>query len=120
MPLVARTKLGCRGCHSQERGKRDRNSYLWSLAYWFEHPSKLPQIQFDDVPPAENPNPDHCFEIHPITKYAGKPILDSLQEINGFTPKDAESAFGRYEQLSATLDIGDQTVTITSKQVGFN
>lgn len=72
------------------------------------------------MPPAENPNPDHCFEIHPITKYAGKPILDSLQEINGFTPKDAESAFGRYEQLSATLDIGDQTVTITSKQVGFN
>jgi hypothetical protein len=93
-------------------------SGAWRI--WFEHPSKQPQIQFDDVPPAGNTNPDHCFEIHPITAYAGKPILQSLHEINGFTPKDAESAFGRYEKLSASLEIDDQTVTITSKQVGFN
>src|SRR5882762_9377843 len=93
-------------------------SGAWRI--WFEHPSKQPQIQFDDVPPAGNTNPDHCFEIHPITAYAGKSILQSLHEINGFTPKDAESAFGRYEKLSASLEIDDQTVTITSKQVGFN
>ena len=93
-------------------------SGAWRI--WFEHPSRVPQIQFDDVPPAGNTDPAHCFEIHPITKYAGTPILESLQEINGYAPKDAESAFGRYEQLSATLDIADQAVTITSKQVGFN
>ncbi len=93
-------------------------SGAWRI--WFEHPSKLPQIQFDDVPPAENTNPDHCFEIHPITKYAGMSILKSLKEIENFTPKDAEAAFGRYEQLSATLEIADETVTITSKMVGFN
>jgi hypothetical protein len=87
---------------------------------WFEHPSQQPQVQFDPVPPAANTNPNHCFEIHPITAYAGTPVLQSLHEIPGFTPKDAATAFGRYEQLSATIDSDDQTVTITAKQVGFN
>jgi hypothetical protein len=93
-------------------------SGAWRI--WFEHPSKQPQIQFDEVPPAGNTNPDHCFEIHPITQYAGNSILNSLHEISGYTPKDSEKAFGNYEKLSATLDIDDQTVTITSKKVGFN
>jgi hypothetical protein len=94
-------------------------SGAWRI--WFEHPSTTqPQVQFDNVPPAGNTNPDHCFEIHPITQYAGNSILDSLHEISGYTPKDAESAFGRYEKLSAAFDIDSQTVTITSKKVGFN
>jgi hypothetical protein len=93
-------------------------SGAWRI--WFEHPSAQPQVQFDDVPPAGNTNPDHCFEIHPITQYAGNSILNSLHEISGYTPKDAESAFGRYEKLPATLEIDDQTVMITSKKVGFN
>jgi hypothetical protein len=93
-------------------------SGAWRI--WFEHPSKEPQIQFDAVPPAGNTNPDHCFEIHPITKYAEKPILESLQEIPEYEPKDAESAFGRYEKLSATLEIDSEAVMITSKKVGFN
>jgi len=105
--------------HANEgKGNATPISGAWRI--WFEHPSKLPQIQFHDVPPAANTNPAHCFEIHPITMYAGKPIPDSLREIPDFTPKDAESAFGRYEKLSANLEIGDQTVTITSKMVGFN
>src|SRR5437667_382198 len=93
-------------------------SGAWRI--WFEHPSRVPQIQFDNVPPAANTNPDHCFEIHPITQYAGNSVLNSLHEILGYTPKDAEKAFGNYEKLSATLEIDDQTVKITSKKVGFN
>ncbi len=93
-------------------------SGAWRI--WFEHPSTQPQVQFANVPPAGNTNPDHCFEIHPITQYAGNSILNSLHEISGYTPKDAEKAFGNYEKLSATLEIDNQTVMITSKQVGFN
>ncbi len=93
-------------------------SGAWRI--WFEHPSIVPQVQFANVPPAANTNPDHCFEIHPITQYAGNSILNSLREILDYTPKDAEKAFGNYEKLSATISIGDETVTITSKKVGFN
>jgi hypothetical protein len=93
-------------------------SGAWRI--WFEHPSVVPQIQFATVAPAANTNPDHCFEIHPITQYAGDSILNSLREILGYTPKDAEKAFGNYEKLSATINIDDETITITSKKVGFN
>ena len=93
-------------------------SGAWRI--WFEHPSSVPQVQFADVPPAANTNPDHCFEIHPITQYAGDSILNSLREISGYTAKDAEKAFGNYEKLSATISIDNETVTITSKKVGFN
>src|SRR6266568_2195794 len=79
-------------------------SGAWRI--WFEHPSSVPQIQFANVPPAANTNPDHCFEIHPITQYAGNSVLNSLHEISGYTPKDAEKAFGNYEKLSATISIG--------------
>src|ERR1041385_3620607 len=55
-------------------------SGAWRI--WFEHPSAVPQIQFHTVPPAANTNPDHCFEIHPITQYGGNSTLDSLHEIS--------------------------------------
>jgi hypothetical protein len=93
-------------------------SGAWRI--WFEHPSVVPQVQFATVPPAANTNPDHCFEIHPITQFAGDSILNSLHEISGYAPKDAEHAFGNYEKLSATFTIDNETVTITSKKVGFN
>lgn len=93
-------------------------SGAWRI--WFEHPSTQPQFQFNDVPPAGNTNPDHCFEIHPITQYAGNSILDSLHEISGYTPSDPKDAFDRYEKLSATFTIDNKTVTVTSKKVGFN
>jgi hypothetical protein len=93
-------------------------SGAWRI--WFEHPSTEPQVQFDEVPPAGNTNPDHCFEIHPITQYSGNSILSSLHDIPGYTPKDAEKAFGNYEKLSAKFQIDNQTVMITSKKVGYN
>lgn len=87
---------------------------------WFEHPSARIQVQFQKVQPAANTNPDHCFEIHPITQYGKQLILDSLHEVEGYTPKDAETAFGAYQKLSATFQFEDDTVAITSKKVGFN
>ena len=93
-------------------------SGAWRI--WFEHPSKTPQIQFDEVPPAGNTNPDHCFEIHPIIQYAGNSILNSLHNVQGFTPYDAETAFGRYEKVPVTLEVDDTSVVISSKKVPYN
>ena len=106
--------------HNNEgKGSAKRIAGAWRI--WFEHPSTTQsQVQFDPVPPAANTNPDHCFEIHPITKYTGSTILTSLHQIQGFTPKQAEDAFDRYEKLKATLNINDDSITITSKKIGFN
>ncbi len=105
----------------ENEGKGSATPIAGAWRIWFEHPSTTkPQVQFDTVPLAENTNPDHCFEIHPITEYSGSNILASLHQISGFTPKDAEAAFDQYEKLKATLRIADDNITITSKKVGFN
>jgi len=105
--------------HANEgTGKAVPIAGAWRI--WFEHPSTAPQVQGATVPPAANTNPNHCFEIHPITEYAGQAVPDSLQPINGYTPKDPDTAFGQYEKLSTTIQIAANTVTLTSKQVGYN
>lgn len=88
--------------------------------FWFEHPSAAPQIQFATVPPAQNTNPDHCFEIHPITKFAGAAVPDSLQFVPGFTAHPAKDSFGSYEKLTVTLKVSASGVTLNSPKAGFN
>jgi hypothetical protein len=89
----------------------------WRL--WFEHPAAS-QKQFDPVPVASNTNPDHCFEIHPITKYAGQDIAGSLDFVKGFPAHDAKASFASYEKLSLTLQATASAVTLNAKKSGFN
>ncbi len=91
----------------------------WRL--WFEHPPTAgSQIQFAAVPVAKNTNPDHCFEIHPLTAVGPNKIPDSLKHIPGFTPKDATAAFGSYEKLTLSLEANKSAVRLDSKKSGFN
>lgn len=93
-------------------------SGVWRV--WFEHPSTTPQIQFNKVPPAQNTNPDHCFEIHPITRFAGVAIPGSFQFVPGFVPHDAKTAFASYEKLTVSLKVSATAVSINSAKAGFN
>ena len=94
---------------------------------WFEHPSQDEQTQGDSVEVPANSNPNHVFEIHPVTAFGGNDIGDSsLVPIedpkNGhlYAAYSAGVAFGRYEKLEATVEVSDTAVSITSKQVGYN
>ena len=93
-------------------------SGAWRL--WFEHPSAEPQIQFNRVDAATNTNPDHCFEIHPITKFAGDAVPDSFQFVKGFDAHDATTAFASYEKLTISLQVSSSAVSINSPKAGFN
>ena len=92
----------------------------WRL--WCEHPGKFPHTQDDVIPPYKSTNPDHVFEIHPITQVGNFELLSSLKPIPGYDPKDAEKAFGIYESLSCTIipDPEQQTTTILTPGVGYN
>ena len=89
----------------------------WRL--WFEHPAAV-QRQFDDVPAASNTNPDHSFEIHPITSYAGQDVTFSLDFVQGFPAHDARTAFGAYEAMSIALQATDSAVSMDVKKAGYN
>ena len=108
--------------HAKEgTGQAITVSGAWRL--WFEHPpSSGSQIQFNTVSPAKNTNPDHCFEIHPLTKVGPNDVAASLHDISGFTPKDATAAFGAYEKLTLSLktDPKKTAVTLIANKSGFN
>jgi hypothetical protein len=89
----------------------------WRL--WFEHPATA-QTQFDTVPVAGNTNPDHCFEIHPISKFAGEDISASFGFVPGFPAYDATTAFGSYEKLQISMRATASAVTLDSKKTGYN
>jgi hypothetical protein len=94
----------------------------WRL--WCEHGG---QQQFKQAlgalgDPAEDTNPDHCFEIHPITQIDAKDLTSTWHSIVGFTAKDAEDAFTRYEQVRCVIthDTAAKTTTIDTAGIGFN
>jgi hypothetical protein len=101
-------------------GKNQAVAVTGAWRFWFEHPSAEPQIQGSAFPVPSNTNPDHCFEIHPITKFAGDPVPGSFQFVKGFAPYDAEKAFGSYEKLTVALQVTNTAVTITSPKAGYN
>ena len=92
-------------------------SGVWRI--WFEHPGG-DQIQGDDVPMPTDTNPDHVFEIHPISNFGGDSATDSFVPIPGYTAYDAQTAFTAYEKLRATIQSTDTSTTISASKTGFN
>jgi len=86
---------------------------------WFEHPADS-QVQFSDFPAAANTNPDHSFEVHPITDFGGEDLTASLYFIPKFKPKDAQAAFSSYEKLPINIRASGSAVTLSSNKSGYN
>ena len=87
--------------------------------FWFEHPAKQ-QIQFAAVPVPGNTNPDHSFEIHPITKFDKNDVTGAFQPVAGFQPYDAATAFGGYEKLKVTISATSSAVSISASKAAYN
>src|SRR5713101_63104 len=112
----------------------DTVSLTGAWRIWFEHPSAGDQTQGDDVavPGPTETNPDHVFEIHPITKFGDHDIAKtSLVPINkpkaathgdpeDYEAYSASKAFGAYEKLQSTISVSDTAVSITAKKAGYN
>jgi len=93
-------------------------SGVWRL--WFEHPPKEVMIQGGTLPPPDTTNPDHVFEIHPITAVDGHDADQSFVPIKNYTAYTAERAFAAYEKLQFRAKRNSTFTTITSTMVGFN
>ena len=93
---------------------------VWRI--WFEHLGTTDQIQGT---PAPNPapkgsNPDHLFEIHPITTFAGVDVLDSFVEVPGYQAYPASIAFPYYDDRDATIQASQTAIMIASGQAKYN
>jgi hypothetical protein len=101
----------------------DRKVHLqgvWRL--WCEHAGTHDQVQGATLPPPPFPtsNPDHVFEIHPITKFNNLSLLDTFKPVPGFEPKPADRAFLAYENTPCHISQAGSKVTIATRVVGFN
>lgn len=65
-------------------------------------------------------NPDHVFEIHPVLEFNGIPVEKSLRPIQGFTEKDAATAFTSYERTRCRLQDLGSAIAIQTVMAGFN
>ena len=93
-------------------------SGVWRL--WFEHPGKKPQTQGQPVAAPPHTNPDHVFEIHPVTQWEDDPLDESFVPIGGFTAHPAATAFGRYEKMIVTVAKGPTFTSFETKMIGYN
>lgn len=90
----------------------------WRL--WTEHGGGEPQVQGAALEPFTTTNPDHVFQIHPVTKVGDLDLGSSLRPIQGYEAKNARTAFDRYENLACRLTPKTNTVKISTRMGGFN
>jgi hypothetical protein len=91
---------------------------VWRI--WPEHAGGAKEDQGKPLPAFDTDNPDHVFEIHPVTRIDGIGLLDSFTPVKGFSPGDAKRTFGIYEKASCTLTVKPETVAIVSETGLYN
>jgi hypothetical protein len=91
---------------------------VWRI--WCEHGGDSQQIQGQPLEPFTTTNPPHVFEIHPITRFNSTSIIGALHPIQGYKPKDAETAFLKYEGLKSHIVVNEGTTTLVTNMAGYN
>ena len=87
---------------------------------WNEHGGDQSFKQGSPVAKAQNTNPDHVFEIHPVSEFGGMDLRAGLKPIEGYTAKLAEDAFNRYENTRSRIISRKATTTVVSGGLGYN
>jgi len=125
LPVVAEIKNaasegGALGViHSVEgTGNPVRLAGAWRL--WAEHVGSDDEVQGAELSVIEVTNPDHVFEIHPVTRIEGENILASLRPPEGYSPAKAEVAFRSFENINCSIMPKDGTITVVTPKRQIN
>jgi hypothetical protein len=95
-----------------------RISGVWRL--WPEHAGRADEEQGEKHPPLESSNPDHVFEIHPVTRIDAIELLETLRPVKGFKPGDARTVFDIYEKARCALRVKPRTVSVVTVKGLYN
>ena len=92
----------------------------WRL--WCEHGGSSEHVQGKKLNKFNTTNPDHVFEIHPLTKVNTESLLATFIPIEGYKTKDAENAFTVYENRKCEVipNSVKNTTTIVTGMAGYN
>jgi hypothetical protein len=87
---------------------------------WCEHAGGGAQVQGKELEAFTDSNPDHVFEIHPLSWVGKVDTRKSFRPIKGYRPKEAHTAFLHYENVKCKITPGDKTTTIRTSTAGYN
>jgi hypothetical protein len=93
-------------------------SGAWRI--WCEHGGQTAHTQGAPLSAFTSSNPDHIFEVHPVTQLADASLLEDLKPIDGYQPKEADRAFQAYENVRCRIIPHGHTTTIDTEMAGFN
>ncbi len=99
-------------------GRSIRLAGGWRL--WAEHAGRAEEVQGGELSPIEATNPDHVFEIHPVTRVGGLDLLASLHPPEGYKPPKADFAFGSFGRITCRIVPEDGTITIVTPKGQVN
>ena len=91
---------------------------VWRI--WCEHGGSQVFVQGQTVAVPDDTNPDHVFEIHPLTNIDGTDLRATFKDVPEFKYKKAEDAFPLYENVRSKITPGDTTTTIVTSMAGYN
>jgi hypothetical protein len=97
---------------------------VWRM--WPEHlgakgnPFYQGMILSDSVIKKKTTNPDHVFELHPLTKVADIDVTGSLHEIDGYSPWYAWHVLEQVAKKKITITSDKKTISIALKQMPYN
>jgi len=92
---------------------------VWRL--WCEHGgSEIRHLQGSPLEKFTTTNPDHVYEVHPVTNIGANDVSSGISTIVGFTEKDARSAFMSYERTRFQIRPQSQTITMRTVMAGYN
>jgi hypothetical protein len=103
---------------AEKTGRHLRISGVWRL--WPEHAGSAKEEQGEVLSPLESSNPDHVFEIHPVTRIDNLVLLDSFHPVKGFKPGSAATVLKIYENVPCRMRVKAITVSIVTRKGLYN
>src|SRR5258708_39114598 len=101
---------------AKRRGEPLRLAGAWRI--WGEHAgsSTDTEVQGEQRSRIEGTNPDHVFEIQPVTSVKGLSMRASLRPIQGYSPGTAEVAFKDLSGLPCSLRRASRRTSCAPRQ----
>lgn len=94
-------------------------SGVWRI--WPEHAGSAIQEQGTPLEAYTMSNPEHVFELHPVTRIKGLGLLvEAFRPVPGFKPGSANRTFGIYEKAFCTLKVEPKTVSMLTPAGLYN
>jgi hypothetical protein len=99
-------------------GRAVRLEGAWRI--WSEHGGNAEEVQGEALPVGELTNPDHVFEIHPVTRLGELDLRDSFRPVEGYRPAESGAVFRSLESLPCRIVPGAATTKIVTSKHQFN